>query len=71
MSPLVLVEILVVFINTLTADAKYPVQDCDNLLLLIQMKISQKLKAFSQFFVPFLEFTSNCKNFEKEDDCHS
>ena len=34
---LVLGEILGVFINTLTADGKYPVQDCENLQVPIQM----------------------------------
>ena len=70
-SPLVLGEILGVFVNTLTADAKYPLQDCENQLLLIQMQLSEKLIAFSEFFVPFLESTSNFKQFQKEDDCHS
>ena len=36
MSPLVLGKILGVFVNTLTADGKYPVQDCENLKLPIQ-----------------------------------
>ena len=42
MSPLGLGEILQVFVNTLTADGKYPVQDCENLQLPIQMQLSQK-----------------------------
>ena len=71
MSPLVLGEVLVVFVNTLTADSKYPVQDCENLFLPIQMQLSEKPKAFSQLFIPFLESTSHFKIFEKEDDCHS
>ena len=71
MSPLVLGEMLVVFVNTLIADGKYPVQDCENLQLPIQMQLSQKRKSFSEFVVPFLEFTSNFKHFEKKDDCHS
>ena len=37
MSPVVLGEILGVFVNTLTTDAEYPVQDCRNLQLPIQM----------------------------------
>ena len=36
MSALVLGKILGVFVNTLTADGKYPVQDCENLKLPIQ-----------------------------------
>ena len=71
MSPPVLGEILGVFINTLTADVKDPVQDCENLLLPIQMHLSQKPKAFSLLFVPFLVSTSNFKHFEEKDDCHS
>ena len=71
MSPLVLGEMLVVFVNTLIADGKYPVQDCENLQFPIQMQLSQKRKSFSEFVFPFLEFTSNFKHFEKKDDCHS
>ena len=71
MSPLVLGEILRVFVNTLTADGKYPVQECQNLQLPIEMQLSEKRKSFSKFFVPFLESTSNFNHFEKKDDRHS
>ena len=64
MSPLVLGEILGVFVNTLTDDAKDPVQVCENLQLPIQMQLSEKRKSFFEFFVPFLESTSNFKHFE-------
>ena len=37
---LVLGEILVVFVNTLTANGVYPVQDCESLRLPIQMQLS-------------------------------
>ena len=37
----------------------------------IQMELSLKPKPFSYFFVPFLESTSNFKDFEKNDDRHS
>ena len=70
MSPLVLGEILGVFVNTLTADGKYPVQGCENLQLPIQMQLSEKRKTFSEFFVPFLESTSNFKHFERKDNRH-
>ena len=70
MSPVVSGEILGVFVNTLTADVKYPLQDCENLQLPIQMQLFGKRKKFSEFFVPFLESTSNFKHFEKKDDCH-
>ena len=65
MSPLVLGEILGVFINTLTADRKYPVQGWENLQLPIQLQLSEKRKTFAEFFGPFLECTSNFNRFEK------
>ena len=70
-SPLVIGEVLEVFVNALTADDKYPDQDCKNLLLPIQMQLSEKPKTFSEFFVPFLESTSNFKQFEAKDNRHS
>ena len=51
MSPAVLGESVGVFVNTLTADGKYPVQGCENLQLPIQMQLSEKQKTFPQFFV--------------------
>ena len=63
MSPLVLGEILGVSVNTLTADPKYPIQDCENLQLPIQMQLSEKEKALSSFFVLFLESKSNFNHF--------
>ena len=46
MSPLVLGEILGVFLNTLTADGKYRVQGCGNMQLPIQMQLPEKEKTF-------------------------
>ena len=54
------------FVNTLSADGKYPVEYYENFQLPIQMQVSEKRKSFSQFFVPFLECTSNFKRFEKK-----
>ena len=71
MCPLVLGEVLVLFVNRLTAGGKYPVHDCENLQLPIQMQLARKRKSFSEFSVPFLESTSNFKHFEKKDYCHS
>ena len=59
------------FVKRLTADGMYPVQDCENLQLPIQMPLSQKTKISSEFFVPFLESTSSSKHFGKKDDSHS
>ena len=71
MSPVVLGEILGVFVNTLTADAEYPVQDCKNLQLPIQMQLPEKRKMLAHIFVQFLKATSISKHFEKKDDRHS
>ena len=53
MSPPVLVEVLWVFANTVTAEGKYPVQDFENLPLPIQIQLSEKEKTFSQFLFHF------------------
>ena len=71
MSPLGLREILRVFLNTLTGDAKYSVEVWENLPLPFQVELSEKRKTFSQFFVPFLESTSNFKCFQRKYDRHS
>ena len=46
MSPLVLGEILGVFLKTLTADGKYRVQGCGNMQFPIQMPLPEKEKTF-------------------------
>ena len=53
MSPLALGELLGMFVNTLTADTKCLVQDCENLQLLIQMQLSESRKTFSNFLFHF------------------
>ena len=40
MSLVLMCETLRVFVNTLTADDKYPVRDCENLPLQIEMQLS-------------------------------
>ena len=57
MSPLVLGEVIAVFVNTLTSEGNYPVEDCENLQLPIQMQLSDNWKTISEYFVPFLEST--------------
>ena len=59
------------FLNTLTANDKYPFRDCVNLSSPIQMQLPLKPTIFSDLFVPFLESTSNFKHFEEKDDSHS
>ena len=59
MSPLVLAEILGMFANTLTADAKYPIEDCENwqlpiLLLMASILFQMPRICNSQFKCNFL-----------------
>ena len=65
MSPLLLGEMLRMFVNTLAIDLMYPVQGCENLQLPIQMQLSKKPKYFSAFFVLFLDSPGNFEHFEK------
>ena len=60
-----------VCVNTLTADGKYPLQYGRNLHLRIRIRLSEKRKASSQCFVPFVESILNFKHLLKEDDGHS
>ena len=62
---------LALSVNTLTSDGKYPVQGCENLQLPIQMQLFEKRKKFSEFFVPYMDSTSNFEHFERKDDRHS
>ena len=57
MSPLVIGEIIGVFVNTLTAEGKYSIQDWQNLPLPIYFQLSEKRKTFSEVSVSFLEYT--------------
>ena len=59
------------FRNTLIANDKYLVRDCVNLSSPIQMQLSLKPMIFPDFFVPFVESSSNFKHFEKKDDRQS
>ena len=54
MSPLVLVEILGVFANTLTSEVKYPIQGCENLEVPIEMQLCEKRKSSSEVFIALL-----------------
>ena len=70
-SHLVISSILGLFRNTLTTNDNYPVEDSANFLSPIGKEFYLKPTIFSDFFVSFLESTSNFKHFEKKDDCHS
>ena len=53
--PLLNFEILRVFVNTLTAEDKYPDGDCENLRFPIQMQLSEKQKNLSEFSHSFID----------------
>ena len=53
--PLLKCQILRLLVNTLATDKKYPVLNRDNLTSPIQMILSEKQKACSQFFEEFLK----------------
>ena len=54
------------FVNTLTADDKYSLLNRHNLRQTIRTPLSQKHKAFSQFFLAFSKSTLNFEHFEKK-----
>ena len=64
--PLLKFEIIALFVNTWTADYKYPVVDCENLQFSLKCNYLKK-KTFSHFFVPFMESTSNFKHCQEKD----
>ena len=59
------------FVNTLTADDKYSLLNRDNLRQPIRTTLSQKHKAFSQFFLAFSKSKLNLEHFQKKDDPQS
>ena len=70
-SPQGLDEIYGVFVNTLSANGKYPVPYYGKLPLPNKMQLSEKLKNISQFSVAILDSTSSFKHLEEKDDGHS
>ena len=65
MSPLVLGEILGVFVDKLTPDGKYPIEDCENLQLPIQMHISEKGNTFLDLSFHFMNLHQNLNILKK------
>ena len=55
----------------MTADHKYSLLNRDNLTQPIPTQLSQKQKAFSEFFPAFSKFTLTFEHFQKKDDPHS
>ena len=64
-------EIIGLFVNTWTADYKYPVPDCEHLSFPIQIQLSWKKKTFSGIFIPFMESPSNFEHFPQKEDRYS
>ena len=60
-------KILVLLVNTLAANEKYPVLNRGNLTIPIQKQLSEKQKKFSEFFRAFLKCRLNFKHFQKKD----
>ena len=61
---------MVLLINTLRVDGKYPVLNKDNLTIPIQMQLSQKQKTISEFCAAFLKSSWNFERDEKKGDPH-
>ena len=55
----------------MTADDKYSLLNRDNLTQPIPTKLSQKQKAFSEFFLAFSKSTLNFEHLQKKSDLHS
>ena len=56
------------FFNTLTVDDKHYLLNKDKVTEPIQAQLSQKLKAFSEFFFAFLKCILKFKHLPKTDD---
>ena len=59
-------QIFWLLLNTLVADGKYPVLNRVNLIIPIQMQLSQKQKTFYHFCAEFLKCRLNFQHFEKK-----
>ena len=68
---LVRFELLGHFVNTLTADYKYSLQNREKLSQQVPMQTYLELKTCSQFLISFLKSTLNLEYFEKKDQSHS
>ena len=55
----------------MTADDKYSLLNRDNLTQPIPTQLSQKQKAFSQFYLAFSKSTLTFEHLQEKDDPHS
>ena len=67
-SPSVWYDILKLFVNALTADAKYSGSNVQNLPQQFQTPLFRKQKSFSWFFIAFLKCAWNSDHFSKNDE---
>ena len=70
-SLLVICNILRLFSNTSSADGRYSLLNTDDLTQPIQMRVSQRQRTFSRFFLAFLTSSLNFEHFEKKNEPHS
>ena len=70
-SVLVWSDILRLFVNTLTADNKYPSCNVHNFVTQVQTQLSQKKKTFSRFFIAFMKCAWSLEDFGKKDEYRS
>ena len=68
MSALVTSEIFRLFVNTLTPDDKYSRRYMLIFWKQLQTSLSQKGKAFCQFFFPFMKCAWNLEHSEKKEE---
>ena len=68
---LVIRKILSLFVNTLTVHEKHYFLPRDNLTQTIHIQLSEKQKAFFQFFLGFLKSLLNFKHLSKKNDPRS
>ena len=61
-------KILRLFLNTLTADAKYSCRNMQNFLQQLQTILSEERKTYSGFFIEILKCAWNLEHFEKNDE---
>ena len=64
-------KVLRLFLNTLTAEERHYLLTKENLTQTIKIKLSQKQKSFSQFFIQFLKSILNFKQLPNKDDPRS
>ena len=71
MSALVTSEIFRLFVNTLTPDDKYSRRYMHIFWQQLQTSLSQKGKAFCQFFFPFMKCAWHLQHSEQKEEHHS